>query len=191
MKIGVLALQGAFYEHEKCVEALGVTAVEIRRLSQFAPDLDGLILPGGESTVIGKLLREEELFTPVKNAIKNGLPVFGTCAGMILLAKKLSDDETVHLGVLDAVVKRNAYGRQLASFQTVADFKGVGSVPMTFIRAPYFESVGKDVEVLSEVDGNIVAVRQRNILATSFHPELTGDLRIHEYFLNIVSKNSR
>lgn len=191
MKIGVLALQGAFYEHEKCVEALGVTAVEIRRLSQFAPDLDGLILPGGESTVIGKLLREEELFTPVKSAIKNGLPVFGTCAGMILLAKKLSDDETVHLGVLDAVVKRNAYGRQLASFQTVADFKGVGSVPMTFIRAPYFESVGKDVEVLSEVDGNIVAVRQRNILATSFHPELTGDLRIHKYFLNMISKNSR
>ena len=191
MKIGVLALQGAFYEHEKCVEALGATAVEIRRLSQFAPDLDGLILPGGESTVIGKLLREEELFSPVKNAIKNGLPVFGTCAGMILLAKKLSDDETVHLGVLDAVVKRNAYGRQLASFQTVADFKGVGSVPMTFIRAPYFESVGKDVEVLSEVDGNIVAVRQRNILATSFHPELTGDLRIHEYFLDMVRKNSR
>ncbi len=189
MKIGVLALQGAFYEHEKCMERLGATTVEIRRLSQFTDDLDGLILPGGESTVMGKLLLEEELKEPVKKAIEKGLPVFGTCAGMILLAKKISGDDTVHLGVLDAVVKRNAYGRQLASFQTVADFKGVGKIPMTFIRAPYFESVGDGVEVLSVVDGNIVAVRQNNILATAFHPELTGDLRVHEYFFDMVKSS--
>lgn len=188
MKIGVLALQGAFYEHEKCVEALGAETVEIRRLSQFTDDIDGLILPGGESTAIGKLMREEGLFAPIKTAIEKGLPVFGTCAGMILLAKKLSGDDTVHLGVLNAVVKRNAYGRQLASFEVDGEFKGIGKVPMTFIRAPYFESVGDGVDVLSVIDGNIVAVRQGNILATSFHPELTSDLRVHEYFLNIVKK---
>lgn len=187
MKIGVFALQGAFIEHENCLKKLGAEVVEIRRSEQFSLDLDGFVLPGGESTVQGKLLREEGLLITLKNAIESGKPVFGTCAGMILLAKKLSGDDTVHLGVLDAVVKRNAYGRQSGSFKTEADFKGIGKVPMTFIRAPYFESVGDNVDVLSVVDGNIVAVRQDNVLAISFHPELGDDLRVHEYFLNMVN----
>ncbi len=191
MKIGVLALQGAFAEHEAMLEKLGASVCEIRRLSQFTEDIEGLVLPGGESTVQGKLLREEGLYEPIKAAIKNGLPVFGTCAGMILLAKKIYGDDTVHLGLLNATVKRNAYGRQLASFVTEGEFKGIGSVPMTFIRAPYFESVESGVEVLSVVDGNIVAVRQGNILATSFHPECTDDLRVHEYFLNMVKDRTR
>lgn len=186
MKIGVFALQGAFVEHENCLKKLGAEVVEIRRLEHFTNDIDGFVLPGGESTVQGKLLREEGLFFPLKKAIESGKPVFGTCAGMILLAKKLSDDETVHLGLLNAVVKRNAYGRQLGSFKTEEDFKGIGLVPMTFIRAPYFESVGRGVDVLAVVDGNIVAVRQNNILAISFHPELGEDLRVHEYFLNMI-----
>ena len=186
MKIGVLCLQGAFLEHEKMLVSLGAEVKEIRTLAHLTDDLDGIVLPGGESTAQGKLLREEGLLLPLKEKIENGLPAFGTCAGMILLAGKLLDDDTVHLGVLSAVVKRNAYGRQLASFKIDADFKGVGKVPMTFIRAPYFESVGKGVEVLSKVDGNIVAVRQNNILATSFHPELTNDLSVHKYFLDMV-----
>lgn len=186
MKIGVLALQGAFIEHEIMLSKLGVTVCEIRRLSQFTDDIDGLVLPGGESTVQGKLLHEVGLFEPIKTAIEKGMPVFGTCAGMILLAKKICGDETVHLGVLNATVKRNAYGRQLSSFVTEGDFKGIGKVPMTFIRAPYFESVDDGAEVLSTIGGNIVAVRQNNILATSFHPECTDDLRVHEYFINMV-----
>lgn len=186
MKIGVFALQGAFIEHENCLKKLGAEVYEIRRKEQFFTDFDGFVLPGGESTVQGKLLREEGLLGPLKAAIENGVPVFGTCAGMILLAKKLADDDTVHLGVLDAVVRRNAYGRQLGSFKTVSNFKGIGDVPMTFIRAPYFQSVGKSVEVLATVDGNIVAARQKNILAISFHPELGDDLRVHEYFLNMI-----
>lgn len=188
MKIGVFALQGAFIEHENCLKKLGAEVVEIRKLSHFSDDLDGLVLPGGESTVQGKLLREEGFYEPLKAAIENGKPVFGTCAGMILLAKKIADDTTVHLGVLDAVVKRNAYGRQLGSFKTEENFEGIGKVPMTFIRAPYFESVGKPVTVLATVDGNIVAARQNNILAISFHPELGNDLRVHEYFLNMIKE---
>ncbi len=188
MKIGVFALQGAFIEHENCLKKLGAEVVEIRKLSHFSNDLDGLVLPGGESTVQGKLLREEGLFEPLKAAIENGKPVFGTCAGMILLAKKIADDTTVHLGVLDAVVKRNAYGRQLGSFKTEDNFEGIGKIPMTFIRAPYFESVGKTVSVLATVDGNIVAARQNDILAISFHPELGNDLRVHEYFLNMIKE---
>lgn len=188
MKIGVFALQGAFIEHENCLKKLGAEVVEIRKLSQFSDDLDGLVLPGGESTVQGKLLREEGLFEPLKAAIENGKPVFGTCAGMILLAKKIAGDTTVHLGVLDAVVKRNAYGRQSGSFKTEENFEGIGKIPMTFIRAPYFESVEKNVKVLATVDGNIVAARKNNILAISFHPELGDDLRVHEYFLNMIKE---
>lgn len=188
MKIGVFALQGAFIEHENCLKKLGADVVEIRRREQFSDDLDGFVLPGGESTVQGKLLREEGIFEPLKSAIKSGKPVFGTCAGMILLAKKLSGDDTVHLGVMDVTVKRNAYGRQSGSFKTEAKFDGIGKIPMTFIRAPYFESVENGVEVLATVDGNIVAARENNILAISFHPELGEDLRVHEYFLNMIKQ---
>ena len=186
MKIGVFALQGAFIEHERALLSLGADVKEIRLLSDFSDDLDGVILPGGESTVQGKLLREGGMLEPLKKRIQEGLPVFGTCAGMILLANKLSNDDSVHLGTLEATVKRNAYGRQLGSFVEELDFKGVGKYPAVFIRAPYVESAGKDVEVLAKCEGKIVAVRQGHMLATAFHPELTDDLRIHAYFLKMV-----
>lgn len=188
MKIGVFALQGAFIEHERALLSLGAEVKEIRLLSDFTNDLDGVILPGGESTVQGKLLREGGFLEPLKKAIEAGLPVYGTCAGLILLAKKLSNDENVYLGTLNVTVKRNAYGRQLGSFAEELSFKGVGEFPAVFIRAPYVESAGKGVEVLAEHKGKIVAVRQAHMLATAFHPELTGDLRIHAYFLDMVRK---
>ena len=186
MKIGVFALQGAFIEHEHAFEKLGVETVEIRRRAHFSDSFDGIVLPGGESTVQGKLLREEGLLEPVQEAIKSGLPVFGTCAGLILLANELTNDSNVYFGTMDVTVKRNAYGRQLGSFRADLKFKGIGSYPAVFIRAPYIEKAEKDVEVLAECDGKIVAVRQKNMLATAFHPELTDDLRIHSYFLNMI-----
>lgn len=188
MKIGVFALQGAFIEHERALLSLGASVKEIRLLSDFTDDLDGVVLPGGESTVQGKLLREGGFLELLKKRIEEGLPVYGTCAGLILLANKLSNDENVYLGTLDATVKRNAYGRQLGSFAEEIDFKGVGKFPAVFIRAPYVESAGKGVEVLAEHEGKIVAVRQGHMLATAFHPELTDDLRIHAYFLDMVRK---
>ena len=191
MKIGVLALQGAFAEHRQMLERLGATVVEIREKAHFTNDLDGIVLPGGESTVQGKLLRETGLFAPLQQAINNGLPAFGTCAGLILLAKRLSNDENVYLDALNVTVKRNAYGRQLGSFKTDLTLKDVGNYPAVFIRAPYVESVGNNVEVLAEVDGHIVAVRQNNILATAFHPELTDDTRVHEYFINMTKKRAQ
>lgn len=188
MKIGVFALQGAFIEHERALLSLGEEVKEIRLLSDFTDDLDGVVLPGGESTVQGKLLREGGFLEPLKKKIEEGLPVYGTCAGLILLANKLSNDENVYLGTLNATVKRNAYGRQLGSFAEELDFKGVGKFPAVFIRAPYVESAGKGVEVLAEHDGKIVAVKQGRMLATAFHPELTDDLRIHAYFMDMVRK---
>ena len=186
MKIGVFALQGAFIEHERALLSLGAEVKEIRHLSDFTADLDGVVLPGGESTVQGKLLREGGILEPLKKRVQEGLPVFGTCAGMILLANNLSNDDHVYLGTLDATVKRNAYGRQLGSFSKELEFKGVGKYPAVFIRAPYVEKAGKGVEVLAECDGKIVAVRQGHMLATAFHPELTDDLRIHAYFLEMI-----
>ena len=186
MKIGVFALQGAFLEHERALRALGAETVQIRRRAHFTDGLDGIVLPGGESTVQGKLLREEGLFEPVKAAIQGGLPTFGTCAGLILLANKLVNDEAVHLGLLNASVRRNAYGRQLGSFRTELDFKGIGEIPAVFIRAPIVEEAGKGVEILAQTGGKTVAVRQGNMLATAFHPELTDDLRVHAYFLSMV-----
>ncbi len=186
MKIGIFALQGAFIEHERALSKLGAEVKEIRLLSDFSEDLDGVILPGGESTVQGKLLREGGLLKPLKERIAAGLPVFGTCAGLILLAKKLSNDENVYLGTLDVTVKRNAYGRQLGSFCEELSFHGVGNVPAVFIRAPYVEAAGNGVEILAQTGGKVVAVRQKNMLATAFHPELTDDMRIHSYFLSMV-----
>ena len=184
MKLGILALQGAFLEHRLALEKLGVQTVEIRRREHFTDGLDGIVLPGGESTVQGKLLREEGLFAPMKESIEGGLPVFGTCAGLILLADRLSNDDRVHFGVLHATVKRNAYGRQLGSFRTNLPIKGVGEYPAVFIRAPYIEETKADV--LASVDGKAVAVRQNKILATAFHPELTDDLRVHSYFCDMI-----
>lgn len=185
--IGVLAVQGAFAEHINVLKKLNVNCIEIRQLSDLTENhIDGIILPGGESTVIGKLIFELKIFDYLKQAIINCLPVLGTCAGQILLAKSIVNDNHVYLGTMDITVMRNAYGRQLGSFHTLGQFAGIGEVPMTFIRAPYIESAAKNVEVLAMVDNHIVAARQDNMLVTSFHPELSSDLRIHEFFLNLV-----
>ena len=193
MRIGVLALQGAFIEHEKILEKIGVETFEIRKKSDLNNAIsdnriNGLIIPGGESTTIGKLLHDLNLFDDIKKLISDGLPTFGTCAGLILLAKKIENDDHVHLGLMDIKVKRNAYGRQLGSFFTENEFKHVGKVPMTFIRAPYITEVGKNVEILSEVDGNIVAAKENNILVTSYHPELNDDLQVHKFFISMCSE---
>ena len=193
MKIGILALQGAFAEHAKVLDKLGVTSVEIRNLDDFQQhqsDLSGLILPGGESTTMGKLLRDQDMLLPLREAILNGLPVFGTCAGLILLAKKITSQEESHLATMDIVVERNAYGRQLGSFYTEAECKGVGQIPMTFIRGPIISEVGKDVDVLAVVNNQIVAAQEQNMLVTSFHPELTDDARLHQYFINMCKEKS-
>jgi len=188
MIIAILALQGAFAEHQLMLQKLGVDSVLIRNLNDWQEYLGhlgkgeskgGLIIPGGESTAMTRIIKDERLYDVVKTEIEKGLPVFGTCAGLIML-------DGAHLGTMDIQVKRNAYGRQLGSFCTVDEFKGLGQVPMTFIRAPYIESVGPDVEVLSLVDGHIVAAHQGNQLVTAFHPELDNDTRIHDYFLNLV-----
>lgn len=187
MRIGVLALQGAFIEHEKKLRSLGAEAFEIRQKKDIETSMDAIVLPGGESTVMGKLLRDLDIMQPIREMIKSGLPVLGTCAGLILLAKKIYDDDIVHIGTMNMTVKRNAYGRQLGSFETKAVFKGIGEIPMTFIRAPYIESVGNDVEILAEFDGKITAARQGNQLAIAFHPELTESNEIHKYFIeNII-----
>ena len=186
MQIAVLALQGAFIEHEHMLSALGVDSFEIRQLRDIQRPFDGLIIPGGESTVQGKLLRELGLFEPIRQAISTGLPVFGTCAGLLLLAKEIANDSRVHLATMDICAVRNAYGRQLGSFDTQAAFAGIGVIPMTFIRAPYIGSVWADTQVLAEVDDKIVAARQGNQLATAFHPELDNDLTVHGMFVDMV-----
>lgn len=184
MRIAVLALQGAFIEHEKMLSKLGCESFEIRQKADMDTDFDGLIIPGGESTVMGKLLRDLELFDDIKGLIENGKPVFGTCAGLILLAKRVEGGEP-HLQTMDIEARRNAYGRQLGSFSARADFAGLGEIPMTFIRAPYIGLAGENVEILARADGKAVAARQDNMLVTAFHPELNDDLRVHKYFLDM------
>ena len=179
MIIAILALQGAFAEHQQMLQRLGVESVLIRNLNDWRTDFDALILPGGESTTMRRILRDEQLFDPIRQAILQGLPVFGTCAGMILLGNE-------GFATMDITVRRNAYGRQLGSFYKEHDFKPIGQIPMTFIRAPYIETVGPEVEVLSTLDGHIVAARQGRQLAISFHPELNTDTRVHEYFLSMI-----
>lgn len=176
-----MALQGAFVEHEQMLQKLGVETVEIRQMRDWQQPKDGLVLPGGESTVQMRLLKELGLFDPIREAILSGMPVLGTCAGMILLSER-------RLGTMDIEVRRNAYGRQLGSFHTVGSVEGIGNdVPMTFIRAPYIERVlSEKVEVLSTVDGHIVAARQDRQLATAFHPELDEDRRIHQMFVEMA-----
>ncbi len=192
MRIAVLALQGAFLEHELMLRKLGVDCFEVRRLEDWQQEKDGLIIPGGESTTQGKLLRELGLLEPIREAIEAGLPVFGTCAGLILLAHEVEGNSTSapvppRLGTMNMTAARNAYGRQLGSFHTEASFKGIeGDIPMTFIRAPYIKEASEEVEILSEVDGHIVAARQGSHLVTAFHPELDSDTRVHEYFLEMV-----
>ncbi len=187
MNIGILALQGAFKEHKDILDILEVDSYEIRKKSDLKKRPNGLIIPGGESTVIGKLLNDLDMMAELKDMIENGIPVFGTCAGLILLAKKIENDKRVHLGCMDIDVQRNAYGRQLGSFITEEEFEGIGKIPMVFIRAPYIESVGNNVKILSEVMGKIIAAEEKNMLVTAFHPELTKDTRVHKYFLEKIT----
>lgn len=185
MKIAVQSVQGAFIEHEKMLSLSGAQSFEIRQKKDLDQEFDGLILPGGESTVMGKLLKELDLFEILQNKIQEGLPVLGTCAGLILLAQKLSNDEHVYFGTLPVTVRRNAYGRQLGSFYAEGEVAKVGKIPMAFIRAPLVESVGAGTEVIARVDENIVGVKYRNQIGVSFHPEVTACTRLHEYFLEI------
>jgi 5'-phosphate synthase pdxT subunit len=183
MRIAVLALQGDFAEHEAIFRRLDIQTCQLRQKSDLQQDFAALVLPGGESTVQGKLLRELDMFDALRARILEGLPVMATCAGTILLAQQLLDDPTVHFGTLGISVRRNAYGRQLSSFHTVGTFAGIKNVPMSFIRAPQIEFCVPGVEVLAEHDGRITAVRQGNQLAMTFHPELGTDCRIAEYFI--------
>ena len=187
MQIGVLALQGAFIEHEQMLANLGVSSFEIRCLADLEKSIDGLIIPGGESTVIGKLLYELELFEPIKKMINGGLPVFGTCAGLLLLADSIENDSRRYFCSMNIEAVRNAYGRQLGSFYAEENFANEGKIPMTFIRAPYISKACDDVEVLAQVDGKIVAARQGKQLATAFHPELNNNLTVHNYFIKMIN----
>lgn len=191
MRIAVLAVQGAFAEHENMLSLLGADFFEIRQKKDLEQEFDGLILPGGESTVMGKLLKELDLFDTLQTKIKEGLPVLGTCAGLILLAEKLSNDDNVYFGTLPVTVRRNAYGRQLSSFYVEEEVTGIGTIPMAFIRAPYVERAGEGTEIISRVDGNIVGVRYGNQLGISFHPEVTSCTKLHQYFLEMcrLAKN--
>lgn len=186
MKVAVLAVQGAFIEHEKALERLGVETVELRKAEDLEQNFDGLVLPGGESTVQSRLLKELSMFEPLKKKIEEGLPVLATCAGLILLAQNISNDENRCFATLPVTVKRNAYGRQLGSFYYEGEIQGIGTFPMEFIRAPYIESVEKNVEILAQVEEKIVGVAYKNQLAFSFHPELTGNDRIHDKFMELI-----
>ena len=190
MKIGVLALQGGFREHISHLETIGCEAVEVRKAEELN-DLDGIILPGGESTTMGKLLIKTGIYKPLREKIQNGLPVWGTCAGMILLAKELDQDATKHLQLMDITVRRNAYGRQADSFLTMEEIREVSeeAIPLVFIRAPYITRVGSSVQILCKVKADIVAVKQGSMLATSFHPELTDNTRFHQYFLKVCEES--
>ena len=195
--VGVLALQGDVREHLAALEAAGARAISVRRPSELT-EVDGLVLPGGESTTMSRLLEVFELLDPLRDRLGEGMPAYGSCAGMILLAKEVVDGrpDQHQLGVLDVLVRRNAFGRQVDSFEEELRFTGVGRVHAVFIRAPWVESAADHVEVLAripddgsagEVAGRNVAVRQGRVLATAFHPELTGDVRVHRMFVDMVA----
>ena len=189
MKIGVLAVQGAFIEHEKILHSLGIECVELRQKDDVLQSYDALVLPGGESTVQGKLLKELDMFEPMKEQISSGMPVLATCAGMILLAEHISNDERAYFKTLPVTVRRDAYGRQLGSCHTTEQFADLGTLPMTCIRAPYIEAADPEVQILATVKEKIVAVRYQNQLALSFHPELDTDTSIYKMFLKLVQEN--
>lgn len=186
MKIGVLSLQGGVIEHINHIQQLGHEAVEIKKLEDMS-DLSGIIIPGGESTTIGKLLMEREMLMPLRDKIISGLPVWGTCAGMILLAKYIEESSVEYLSVMDIKVKRNAYGSQINSFKVNVVMDEISSepIPLVFIRGPLITEVYNDVKIICTVDGKIVAVKQKNMFATAFHPELTDNLEVHKYFVSM------
>jgi 5'-phosphate synthase pdxT subunit len=191
MQVGVLALQGAFAAHSDCLSSIGVQSIEVRNPEQLS-SVDALLMPGGESSTMSQLLESSGLFDPISSRIADGMPVFGTCAGMILLASEILDGRSDQrsFSAIDISVRRNAFGRQVDSFEatinsSVGDFHGV------FIRAPRIERVGDDVEILGSIDGEPVLVRQGNVLAASFHPELSNDARLHEYFVSITANKKK
>lgn len=185
-KIGVLALQGAFGAHARVLRTLGAEPIEVRRPEQL-DSVDGLVLPGGESTTVSMLLESSGLFDPIADRLRAGMPTLGTCAGMILLSTEVLDGRSDQrsFGAVDIAVRRNAFGRQIDSFESDLDVGALGDAPLhaVFIRAPFVERVGSDVDVLAEVDGHPVMCRQGSVIVTAFHPELTDDPRVHELFL--------
>jgi 5'-phosphate synthase pdxT subunit len=191
VRIGVLALQGDTREHLAALSEAGADAIKVRRISEL-DSVDALVIPGGESTAMSKLLREFEMLEPLRTRLADGMPAYGSCAGMILLATEIADAgtpgrEAVPLGAIDMTVRRNAFGRQVDSFEGAIAFEGLDApVHAVFIRAPWVERVGPDVKVLACAAGHPVAVRQGAMLATSFHPEMTGDRRVHQLFVDIV-----
>ena len=190
MKIGVLALQGAVQEHLKIIEKLGHEGIAVKKVEQLE-DLNGLIIPGGESTVIGKLLRKYGFDNAIKDFSEHKKPLFGTCAGLILLAKEINGFDDKYLGLMDIKAERNAFGRQKESFEVDLEVKGIASsFKAVFIRAPYIIEASEDIEILAKFDNKIVAARQNHLLCTAFHPELTDDIRMHEYFLRMAEEYS-
>lgn len=188
MKVGVLALQGAVAEHIRSLEAAGAEAVAVKRVEQLE-ELNGLVIPGGESTTIGKLMRKYGFMEAIREFSKQGKPLFGTCAGLIVLAERIEGQEEAHLQLMDMTVARNAFGRQRESFETDLEVKGIDEpIRAVFIRAPLIKSVGAGVEVLSTYKDEIVTARQGTLLAASYHPELTDDYRLHAYFLDMVKE---
>ncbi|MDR0270177.1 pyridoxal 5'-phosphate synthase glutaminase subunit PdxT [Paenibacillus sp.] len=190
MKIGVLALQGAVAEHIRSIELAGAEGVAIKKKEELQ-DIQGLIIPGGESTTIGKLMRKYDFIDAIRQFASEGKPVFGTCAGLIVLATTIEGQEEAHLELMNMTVARNAFGRQRESFETDLDVKGIDEpIRAVFIRAPLIRSVGEQVDVLSSYNDEIVAARQGNLLASSFHPELTDEYRFHQYFVDMVKATS-
>lgn len=188
MRIGVLALQGAVAEHIRSLQAAGAEAVPVKRTEELE-SLDGLVIPGGESTTIGKLMRKYGFMDAIREFSAAGKPLFGTCAGLIVLADQIEGHEEAHLRLMDMTVARNAFGRQRESFETDLDIAGIDEpVRAVFIRAPLIKSVGEGVDVLSTYKGEIVTARQGHLLAASYHPELTDDYRLHAYFLDMVKE---
>ncbi|QHW32113.1 pyridoxal 5'-phosphate synthase glutaminase subunit PdxT [Paenibacillus rhizovicinus] len=188
MKIGVLALQGAVAEHIRSIEAAGGEGIAVKRTEELQ-ELDGLIIPGGESTTIGKLMRRYGFIEAVREFSKQGKPIFGTCAGLIVLAERIEGQEDAHLQLMDMTVARNAFGRQQESFETDLDIKGINEpVRAVFIRAPLIKEVSPSVDILSTYNGEIVTARQGHLLASSYHPELTDDYRLHAYFLDMAKE---
>jgi pyridoxal 5'-phosphate synthase pdxT subunit len=183
-KTGILALQGDFREHGRLVTSIGAAAIEVRTPAQLA-DVDRLVIPGGESTTIAKLAVAGDLVRPIQDRARDGMPILGTCAGMIVMAERVIDGEPL-LSLMDVTVRRNAYGRQVESFEADVDVDGIDHpVHGVFIRAPWIEDVGPEVRVLSSYEGRPVVLQQGNLLAASFHPELVGETTLHEYFLSL------
>lgn len=189
MKVGILSLQGDFREHLQALKKLGVESCGVRTVKDLE-EVDGLIIPGGESTTIANLLERSGLYSEIKRRAAAGLAIYGTCAGAILLAKEIVNHNKSPLGLIDITIKRNAYGRQVDSFEAELNIKSLGAFRAIFIRAPKIMRVGPQVEVLAEHDSFPVMAQQKKILVTSFHPELTEDLRVHEYFLRLIASHS-